>query len=262
MRVSPNLLERTPVIEQLPYSQLPQALALRPGVTAVIGSGGKTTTLAALACLIATGTCANPSDDKRPRIILGTTTHIRPFPHTPLYTRDNPVELGQALAEHGTVCCGTPVEDGKLAASPIAAAELARLADYVLLEADGSRGLPLKAHAKHEPVIPLEASTLVVVVGAHGFDQPIEAVVHRPALACEQLNASPSDLATAECAARLLLAELPRLTQDRPQLKTISVLITHVDSEARREQAEQFQRTWRAPVLAVDHAREQLMRLR
>ena len=262
MRVSPNLLERTPVIEQLPYSQLQQALSIRPGVTAVIGSGGKTTTLAALARLIATGTCANPSDDKRPRIILGTTTHIRPFPHAPLYTRDNPVELGQALAEHGTVCCGTPVEDGKLAASPIAAAELARLADYVLLEADGSRGLPLKAHAKHEPVIPLEASTLVVVVGAHGFDQPTEAVVHRPALTCEQLNASPRDRATAECAARLLLAELPRLTQDRPQLKTISVLITHVDSEARREQTEQFQRAWRAPVLAVDHAREQLMRLR
>lgn len=261
MRVSPNLLERTPVIEPLSYSQLPQALALRPGVTAVIGSGGKTTTLAALAHLIAAGKHASPAG-KRPRIILGTTTHIRPFPHTPLYTRDNPVELGQALAEHGTVCCGTPVEDGKLAASPIAAAELARLADYVLLEADGSRGLPLKAHAKHEPVIPLEASTLVVVVGAHGFDQPIEAAVHRPALACEQLNASPSDLATAECAARLLLAELPRLTQDRPQLKTISVLITHVDSEARREQAEQFQRAWRAPVLAVDHAREQLMRLR
>ena len=41
MRVSPNLLERTPVIEQLPYSQLPQALSIRPGVTAVIGSGGK-----------------------------------------------------------------------------------------------------------------------------------------------------------------------------------------------------------------------------
>lgn len=261
MRVSPNLLERTPVIEPLSYSQLPQALALRPGVTAVIGSGGKTTTLAALAHLIAAGKHASPAG-KRPRIILSTTTHIRPFPHTPLFTRDNPVELGQALAEHGTVCCGTPVEDGKLAASPIAAAELARLADYALLEADGSRGLPLKAHAEHEPVIPLEASTLVVVVGAHGFDQPIEAVVHRPALACEQLNASPSDLATAEFAARLLLAELPRLTQDRPQLKTISVLITHVDSEARREQAEQFQRAWHAPVLAVDHTREQLMRLR
>ena len=54
----------------------------------------------------------------------------------------------------------------------------------LLVEADGSRRLPLKAHAPHEPVIPKEAGCVLCVVGARGFDRPIRKAVHRPEQFC------------------------------------------------------------------------------
>ena len=59
--------------------------------------------------------------------------------------------------------------------------DLARLADVVLVEADGSRRRPIKGTAEHEPVFP-EATTLVVAVGnVHALGTPVdEEHVHRP----------------------------------------------------------------------------------
>lgn len=42
---------------------------------------------------------------------------------------------------------GTPCENGKLTAPRLPMEMLAALADYMLVEADGSRQMPLKAHA-------------------------------------------------------------------------------------------------------------------
>ena len=58
------------------------------------------------------------------------------------------------------------------------------MADYIFAEADGSKHLPLKAHAAHEPVIPPEANQTILVLGASGFGKPIAAAAHRPALYC------------------------------------------------------------------------------
>jgi molybdenum cofactor cytidylyltransferase len=52
--------------------------------------------------------------------------------------------------------------------------------DFVVVEADGSRMLPTKAPAPHEPVIPDETTLLVVVAGIDGLDGPIEKTCHRP----------------------------------------------------------------------------------
>src|SRR5918994_2073917 len=59
--------------------------------------------------------------------------------------------------------------------------DLARLADVVLVEADGSRRRPIKGTAEHEPVFP-DATTLVVAVGnVHALGTPVdEEHVHRP----------------------------------------------------------------------------------
>lgn len=51
----------------------------------------------------------------------------------------------------------------------------------LLVEADGSRRLPLKAPAEHEPAIPAFANLVVVVVGLSGLGKPLDqASVHRP----------------------------------------------------------------------------------
>ncbi|MFA9421857.1 MAG: hypothetical protein ACERLB_17060, partial [Gammaproteobacteria bacterium] len=52
--------------------------------------------------------------------------------------------------------------------------------DWVVVEADGSRMLPVKAPAEHEPVVPEETSLFVSVVGIDALDDSIERVAHRP----------------------------------------------------------------------------------
>ena len=61
---------------------------------------------------------------------------------------------------------------GKLAEPRAAFSDLVRLADYVLVEADGAKRLPLKAHAEHEPVIPACAGRTVCMVGVDGLGAP------------------------------------------------------------------------------------------
>ncbi len=52
----------------------------------------------------------------------------------------------------------------------------------ILCEADGSRGLPFKLHAEHEPVIPSETTHLYIVIGCDAFCLPIKDAVHRYSL--------------------------------------------------------------------------------
>jgi len=68
--------------------------------------------------------------------------------------------------------------------------DLRRLADELdcplLVEADGSRGLPLKAPAAHEPAIPAWANMVAIVVGLSGLDKPLAAgTFHRPEIFAE-----------------------------------------------------------------------------
>ena len=173
-----------------------EALGVRPGVTSVIGSGGKTSLIAALARELP-GT-----------VVLTTTTHILPFPDVPLVTSADADDVRAALAESRVVCVGSQAEkNGKLVAPELGIDALASLADHVLVEADGARRLPLKAHAAWEPVIPARSERTILVLGASGLDCPIREKVHRPELFCELVGCAPDDLATPELVARAANAE-------------------------------------------------------
>lgn len=176
--------------------QIAPLLKIGRGVTALIGGGGKTTLLYALAEELR----------GRGRVIVCTSTHIRMPEQYPLMTGDAEA-LRVALDKENVVCAGTPAEDGKLTAPEASFEELAALADYVLVEADGAKGLPLKAHAGHEPVIPANAQRVVLVVGADGFGKPIDKVCHRPALYAERAGAPIDAVVTPEIAACLIAAE-------------------------------------------------------
>jgi molybdenum cofactor cytidylyltransferase len=59
--------------------------------------------------------------------------------------------------------------------------ETSQLGAPLLIEADGSRGLPLKAPAVHEPAVPGFVDVVVVVSGLSALGKPLhEKVVHRP----------------------------------------------------------------------------------
>lgn len=182
-----------------------EALNISAGVISVIGSGGKTTLLRALAADL-------HQAEREARILLATTTHFLPFTGIELYAGADEDELLRLLKQHQVVCVGTPAESmnptGKLGSSPILVEHLAQLADYVLVEADGSKRLPLKAHAEHEPVVPECSNQTVLVLGASGFWRPISEVVHRPELFCELTGTSPAAEATPALAGKAIAAEI------------------------------------------------------
>lgn len=165
-----------------------EALEIRPGLTAVMGSGGKTS----LVCRLADELSAA-------RVIIATSTHMRQVPA--LQTRVC------AVAPGTPAIVGTPCGDGKFGPPEQSWAELCELANYVLVEADGSRGLPLKAHLPHEPVLPQEAGQVIAVLGLTGLGRPIAEAAHRPERYAGLAGCTPEDIATPERAARVLEAE-------------------------------------------------------
>ncbi|MBQ3548493.1 MAG: putative selenium-dependent hydroxylase accessory protein YqeC [Oscillospiraceae bacterium] len=173
--------------------KLYELLQIKPGVTALMGSGGKTSLLYHLAGELG----------KKHRVLLSTTTHIRIPDHIPLATTAE--ELEALFRERNVVCAGTPCEDNKITAPSFPGWEQA--AEYVLVEADGAKGMPLKAHADYEPVIPASANNTICVVGASGFNQPLRAVCHRPEIYAAILNCSDMKKVSPEMAAGVLSAE-------------------------------------------------------
>lgn len=173
--------------------ELWELLGVREGITALTGGGGKTTAMYILAGeLRRLGT-----------VVCTTTTHILPPEHLPVLEH-----VDRAVLESGRcVCAGRPSEGGKLAAPVQSMEELAALADYVLVEADGSRGLPVKAHLSHEPAIPAGAGLAVVLAGASGFGRPVREAVHRWERFCRLTGAAPEEPVTAALLAAALAAE-------------------------------------------------------
>ena len=179
---------------------LARLLDIRPGVTAVIGGGGKTTLLRTLGGELAAGGA---------RVLLCASTKIFPFRDLPNLTDPDPEALERALEARRLVCAGSPVPGtGKLTAPAIPMKRLAELADYVLAEADGAAGRPLKAHAAHEPVIPPEANRVICVIGASGFGRPVREAVHRPEEFCFLTDLEAEDPATPEAVAEALQTEV------------------------------------------------------
>lgn len=185
---------------------LADLLKIKRGIFAAIGSGGKTTLLSILTAELS----------QRGRVIVTTTTHIYPPAGMPLYIGADTTALGALLAQHNCVAVGLPetgdslyekpVTENKLIPSVLSLASMQDFADYVLIEADGSRSLPMKAHAPHEPVLPTIPHQSLYVLGASGFGKQIAKAAHRPELFAQLANASIQDYITPALAARVLVA--------------------------------------------------------
>ena len=116
-------------------------LNIRQGITAIIGGGGKTTLMSILAAYFA----AHAS------VIVSTSTHIfRPDSIPFSETVPDKLASGQCIA------VGNPCDHGKLSSPVQSFSELRMFADYLFVEADGSKGLPIKVHLEYEPVIPTD----------------------------------------------------------------------------------------------------------
>lgn len=234
---------------------LASALKIEPGITAIIGSGGKSTLLRALGLeLMRAGG----------RVLLCTTTHMFPVAGVPwdgssrrlgaapwkpggLHTPGCTCEVCAGLAR-GSICQAGVLdpETGKLSAPAESLDQLAQRFDYVLAEADGSKRLPLKAHASWEPVVPVGTANVVWVVGASGLGKSVAEVVHRPELFCERCSCKPTDTATPERVAQALDAELRMLG-----LEDARVVLNQLDTLNDPTAADRFQAALGRPIIAT-----------
>lgn len=84
---------------------------------------------------------------------------------------------------------------------------LIELADFVLVEADGSKRLPLKMPAEHEPVI-LDGSNLVVgVCGIDAIGKSIKETCHRSNIVSKFLNTDEEHIINAFDIAKILFSD-------------------------------------------------------
>lgn len=209
---------------------LSEALGIKKGVNAIIGSGGKSSLLKSLSLELS----------QKGSVLLTTSTHILPFSHCEnicfsdenisssnenisilnenalisnenvsalnknistlkekyllpgedIHSEEETLENSKALlqrkvlslwnkSQNPILCLGTLGKNGKLSPFPLPFSILEKMADYVLVEADGSKRLPGKAHGQNEPQIPRESQRTILVFGASALHNPISDVIHR-----------------------------------------------------------------------------------
>ncbi len=160
------------------------------GVIAFVGAGGKTTALFCLGAELAA---------EGRRVLLTSTTHLmdprgeaaRPpltlVLQAELEAPPGACELPEAVPGLTVLMARPAAEPGKLkGVHPDWVPALKASWDFVLVEADGSRRLPLKAPADHEPVLPPGTDLVVGVVGLSSLGRPLDGrTVHRPERFCE-----------------------------------------------------------------------------
>jgi probable selenium-dependent hydroxylase accessory protein YqeC len=126
--------------------------------------------------------------------------------------------------------------DGKVVGLPPATVDrLWRdgLADYVIVEADGSRGLPLKAFGPHEPQVPGATTTTVVVAGLDAMGTSLDAAhVHRVGALTAALRLPISGTVTFQTFVGALREQVRQVRQTWPASRIVALLNKADDSNA------------------------------
>ena len=82
-----------------------------------------------------------------------------------------------------------------------------KLADIVLIEADGSRRMPCKAPAAHEPVLLPQCDIVLAVAGVSALGESLEKECFRAELAQQILRVPGNAVLTPTLLAKLLVSE-------------------------------------------------------
>ncbi len=225
---------------------LHEALRIRAkDVVALTGGGGKTTLMFRLAEELVT-------DGRSVVTTMTTRIFVGQMARAPgrLVLSGEATLLAQlpaALAEHHHVIIAgaTVVEQDKVEGIPsslIARVAALNTVDVVIVEADGSRRLPFKAPAAHEPVVPPAATLVVPVVGLKVIGQPLTPVhVHRPELVAALTGAALGDSVTPEMVAAVL-AHPEGGAKGVPAAARLVPFLNQADDEPRREVAREIAR--------------------
>ena len=146
-------------------------------IIAIVGSGGKTTLIKKLAARYR---------GAGKTVLVTTTTHM--FIEADTLLPDDAGTILAALRENGYAMAGIPQGEKIKALSQETFDTVCAAADVVLVEADGSKHLPLKFPNTTEPVIPEHTDEIIVVCGLNAMGQPAKAVCLRLELVKECLG--------------------------------------------------------------------------
>lgn len=185
-------------------------------ITAVVGAGGKTTLV---------HTLAQEYQAAGKKVFVTTTTHMFREPDTLL--TDHADAIISQLENTGYVMAGLPCGE-KISALPQAVYEaVCACADEVLVEADGSKHLPIKFPNETEPVIPENADRIIVVCGLHALGKPAAEVAHRLELVKRCLSIQDDTIITPTHIQQLVRkGYLEKLKEQYPE-KEITIHATH-----------------------------------
>jgi len=198
-------------------------------VVAIVGGGGKTALLYRL---------AREAEGLGLRaVVCGTVRYTRaPHPHgTPPLLRDAEAALPARVAAAWAAGASVVLTTGNDEAAPARLVPLApETVDAIaaldglnalFFEADGSRQMPFKAPAPHEPVIPPSTTHVIAVVGLDALGAPVdEAHVHRPERIRAILDRATVD---AEVIARVLAH--PQGGRQHAEGRTFAVVVNKAD---------------------------------
>ncbi len=156
-------------------------LAEKGHIVSLVGGGGKTTLLYAMAAH-----CAH----KGWRVLVTTTTHIRQ--PAVCYAPDE-ATLAVLWQAGQYAVIGTPTENGKLTLPPQQLLHRMAQADAVFIEADGAKHYPCKLPAAHEPVLLPQSDIVLAVAGLSALGKPLREVCFRYDIIRPQFLAAAAD---------------------------------------------------------------------
>jgi molybdenum cofactor cytidylyltransferase len=205
---------------------------------AVVGAGGKSTLVFQLA-----------HQFKSP-VLAAATTHLS---KAQLEYADRHIQLDEKVStETGigpilpgiTLFTGCSATDGRQTGLTMEQVEIIRQTSDimhlpVIIEADGSRMLPLKAPGMNEPPIPQWVSLVIIVAGMSGLGKPLaEGFIHRPEVFSRLSGIAPGSPVTMEGLCRMLVHPEGGLKNIPPQARKI-VLFNQADSDEQQERVRQ-----------------------
>lgn len=178
------------------------------GILSLVGAGGKTSLMLRLAeelrCLGL-------------RVVTTTTTKVYPpgRESSPLLIVEGDesllmkgIERKISSAGHITITSGID-PDGKLIGVREEFLSILRkegVVHWILVEADGAKGYPIKAPAEHEPVIPRDTTMVVPLVGLDGLNKALDhSSVFRPWIFSNLTGLSMGEKVDVESVARLVV---------------------------------------------------------
>ncbi|WP_297712009.1 selenium cofactor biosynthesis protein YqeC [Clostridium sp.] len=192
-------------------------------IISFVGGGGKTTSIYTL---------ASELSNLGKKVLVTTTTHMH-MPKDYINFKGDINEIKERFKNTNLITVGIKDRNEKISSvGEDIAINLIELCDFLLIEADGAKMLPLKAPADHEPVILSKTNMIVGVAGIDSLGKSIKEICHRPEYVCNILIKKYEDKISEKDIANLLSSESgQKKFIDRCNNAEYRAIINKVDNE-------------------------------